>query len=123
MTEEIPKRIDALFIYEHPPSKFQMRQVIRTPRYFLIETYDVGKKSPFYGMLADCMHYPEESIKYIRATTIMKVALRRWVYRFRRRKAAASVIQAAFREAYYNPAYAWCKRVNERAFNSFSQHC
>lgn len=52
-------------------------------------------------------------------TVVVKVALRGWI----RRRRAARVIQAAFREAYYNPAYAWCKRVNERSYNSFSQHC
>ncbi len=59
----------------------------------------------------------------LRKTTIIKIALRGWIYRFRRRKAAAKVIQTAFREAYYNPSYTLCQRVLERSYNSFNQHC
>lgn len=59
----------------------------------------------------------------LREVRTIKLALRRWIYRHRRRKAAARVIQTAFREAYYNPEYALCKKVLERSYNSFSQRC
>lgn len=50
----------------------------------------------------------------LRNTTIIKIALRGWIYRFRRRKAAARVIQRYWRESHYNPEYLLCRKWVER---------
>lgn len=125
MTEEIGVRMDMIFASSYPGIlTIKLVGYEGSNKFKVILTDPNGRRDVWFtdgephnwNCCVKCVQWRNR-------TNLVKIILRRWIHRFRRRKAAARIIQAAFREAYYNPSYALCRRVLERSYNSFNQRC